>query len=496
MTISFNDISLTSRIPRVAVEFDSSQAAQGPALLDYTALMLAQKVTAGTGVADSLNPITSVDQAITLCGRGSIGHRMAIAWFASNNSTELILAILDDNGAGAAATGTTTVVGTATEDGTIPLYIGGVRVPVAVLNGDDETAVADAITLAVTAAPDLCVTAGNVAGVVTYTFRHKGELGNDYDLRSNYLASDPALADTGLTSVTHAAIGSVITGTTNPVLTGIIAAMGDTWFQVIANPFTDATSLTALEAELLSRFGPDRAIDGVAFASAAGTQGTLTTLGNTRNSKHSGIIAQPGANPLTPPMEFAAECAGIGAFYLAIDPARPLQTLPMVNAIPPADVDLFTDLERDILLHDGIATTKSSPGGIVRLERMVTTYQTNAAAVPDTAYLDANTLFTLLYLRYAFRVRMLTKYPRHKLAGDDVRPGAGQKVMTPLLGRSEALGWFDDMADLNLVEDKAQFKVDLVVERSTVDPNRLDFLLPPNLTNQMRVFAAQIAFRL
>ena len=457
--------------------------------------MFAQKIAAGTGVANSLHTVTSADQVLTLCGRGSIGHRKAIGWFASNNSTELVIGILDDDGAAVAATGTTTIVATATEDGVIPLYFGGLRVPIAVTDGDDETDIADAVSAAITARPDLPITASNALGVVTYVFRNKGLVGNDFDVRSNYLDSDPELP-AGVTSVTHVAIGGVVAGATNPVLTDLIAAMGDTWFQVLTHPYTDATSLSAIEAEMLSRFGPTRSIDGVAITSAAGSQGTLTSLGNGRNSKHSVILAQPGENPLTPPMEFAAEAAGIAAFYFAIGPARPLQTLPFVNAIPPADVDRFTELERDILLHDGIATSRDTAGGVVRMERMITTYQTNAAAVPDAAYLDATTLFTLLYLRYSFRVRMLTKYPRHKLAGDDIRPGTGQKVMTPLLGRGEALGWFDDMLELVLVEDKAQFKADLVVERNVSDLNRLDFFLPPNLVNQLRVEAVQIAFRL
>ena len=55
-------------------------------------------------------------------------HRMAIAWFASNKSTELWLGVLADNGAGVAATGTIVVTGPATATGTIPLYLGGVLV--------------------------------------------------------------------------------------------------------------------------------------------------------------------------------------------------------------------------------------------------------------------------------------------------------------------------------------------------------------------------------
>jgi phage tail sheath gpL-like len=52
------------------------------------------------------------------------------------------------------------------------------------------------------------------------------------------------------------------------------------------------------------------------------------------------------------------------------------------------------------------------------------------------------------------------------------------------------------METLGLVENIEQFKTDLIVERNVQDPNRLDFLLPPDLVNQFIVGAAQIQFRL
>jgi phage tail sheath gpL-like len=77
-----------------------------------------------------------------------------------------------------------------------------------------------------------------------------------------------------------------------------------------------------------------------------------------------------------------------------------------------------------------------------------------------------------------------------------VQYGAGQLVMTPKLGKAEAVGWFEDMQELGLVENVEQFIRDLVVERNAQDPNRLDFLLPPDLINQLMVVAAQVQFRL
>lgn len=488
--VSFNEIPASLRVPFVAVEFDASAASQGPALLAYRSLIIGQKLAAGSAAADSLHRVTNPDQLIPLAGRGSMLHRQAIAYFASNRITETWVGVLVDDGAGVKAAGTITVTGPATEDGTIALYLGGERITVGVLDGDSANTIAAAINAAINADLDLPVTSTVLAAVVTVTFSHKGLVGNSYDTRHSYRDGEALPAGVAL------AIVQLAGGATNPDVAGLIAALGDQWFQIWTHPYTDSGSLDDIEAELSSRFGPMRMIDGVAITSAAGSHSSLVTLGDSRNSQHSVIVAQGGINPLTPPMEFGAEVAAIAAKYGAIDPARPFQTLAMVHALPPVETDLFTLEERNLLLFDGIATTRVGAGGVVQLDRLITTYQENAAAAPDTAYLDLTTMLTLLYLRYSFRVRMQTKYPRHKLANDGTRFGPGQAVITPKIGKAEAVGWFRQMEELGLVESFDQFKTDLIVARSVTDPNRLEFLLPPDLINQLIVTAAQIQFRL
>lgn len=496
MAISFNEIPGNLRVPFVAAEFNSSQASQGPGLMSYRALLIGQKTVDGTAAANSLHRVTSPADVITLAGRGSMLHRMAIAWFASNRVTETWIGVLEDDDGGAEAEGTITVsdanlsIPNAAESGTIALYLGGVRVAVGVTEGDTAEEIATAIAAAINEEEDLPVTAAVVGAVVTVTHRHKGEVGNAYDIRHSFRDRE------GLPEGVALAIVEPTGGSGNPDLDDLIAALGDVWYHVWAHPYTDATSLGAIETELASRFGPMRMIDGVAIASAAGSLGTLAALGNGRNSQHSVIVAQAGENPLTPPEEFAAETAAIVAIHGNIDPARPFQTLAYRHAIAPAEADLFTLEERNQLLFDGIASSRDSGGGVVQVDRLITTYQTNGAGAEDDAYLDLTTLLNLMYQRFSFRARMQTRYPRHKLADDGTRFGSGQAVITPKLGKAEALAWFRQMEELGLVEGFEQFKRDLVVERNGSDPNRLDFLLPPDLINQLVVSAASIQFRL
>ena len=203
--------------------------------------------------------------------------------------------------------------------------------------------------------------------------------------------------------------------------------------------------------------------EGAALSAKIDSLSNLTTLGNGRNSKHTLIMGAAGPSA---PWEWAAAQAGQVAKSAQADPAKPFQTLPLVNIRAPSEAELFTLAERNSLLFDGIATYVLASGGIVRIERMITTWQTNDAGANDDSYLDLNTLLTLSFLRFSFRNRMQTKYSRHKLANDGTRFGPGQQVITPLKGKAEAVALFAEWELLGLVEGLEQFKLDLIVERN------------------------------
>ena len=80
--------------------------------------------------------------------------------------------------------------------------------------------------------------------------------------------------------------------------------------------------------------------------------------------------------------------------------ARPIQTLALTGVLTPLPAQLFTDLERNNLLFDGISTFLRDIDGTVRIERAITSYQTNAAGAVDPSYLDVETMFTAARLRF------------------------------------------------------------------------------------------------
>lgn len=496
MTISFNEISPIIRTPGIFVEFDNSQAVQGPSLFPYKQLVVGQRLSTGTVAAEVPTRVTSAAQAITYFGAGSMLAQMLEFHFKINKWTETWVIALDDDAEGTKAAGTLTVGGTVTA-GTIALYVGGRRLTVGVAAGDTTAEVATAIADAITTRTDLPVTAavnGDTDTQVDLTAKHKGVAGNDIDIRHSYYvgealptgltltfsgatsgspnppwewaAATSAVASyygqidqaqpfqtlkmQGLMPPQDTAFGTRLAGgTSNPDAAVVWDVAGETHYNFITFPYTDAANLVALEAELLSRTGPMRMIETQAISAAYGTQPGLGTLGDSRNSEHLTIMGTGGP---------------------------------------------FTQQERNFLLLDNISTYKVDAGGNVIIDRLVTTYALSPAGAEDPSYLDLNTMLTIAYLRYDFRNYMLRKYPRHKLADDGTRFGRGQKVITPKIGKAEAIARFRVWEELGLVENIEAFKETLICERNAGDVNRLDWKMMPNLVNQFRVGAVQVAF--
>lgn len=489
--VSFNQIPVDIRTPGQYIEIDNSKAVQGLPTQDRKLLVLGQRLTTGTVAEGVPTRVLNADQAEEYFGRGSMLAAMIKAAKAVNESTDLWAVALDDNGAGVTASGQIDIGGTVTGAGTLNLYIAGELVQVAVAAAEANNTTAAAVAAAITAKTDLPVTAA-VNGVddtiVDLTARHKGESGNAIDVRTNYFMGESL--PTGLT----VGITAMASGSGNPAIATAIAAIGDDQYYSIIMPWTDAANLTALETELSDRWGPMEQRTGHAFAALVLSHANLATAGAARNSPHTTLFGI--ANVPQPPWIWAARAGAIVEFNGAIDPARPFQTLAVNGLMPPPEQSRFTRAERDLLLRDGVSTFITDAGGVIRIERVITTYQTNAFGVADISYLDLNTKWTVDYIRFAVRARIALRFPRYKLADDGTNFAPGQAIVTPKIVRAELLALFRELEFAGVVEGFDQFKADLLVVRSDADPNRVNAVIPPDVINQFRVFAAAVQFRL
>jgi phage tail sheath gpL-like len=495
MAISFNQIPANLRVPIAYFEIDSSQAASY-SQVTYALILGTHAPARGPLQIGVLTRVRSKFDGEGLCGVGSALARMCAAYFQNNQSVPLFILAAAETGFTAGA-GAFTVDGTPTEGGTLPLYIGGRAVRAYLTAGMTTPEVLDAIEAAVNADPaigavalaDATATVPEIAITSTQPGLH-GTLSLDVAFRG------PAYGEIVPLGLTVAA--TPMTGAAGvPNMSALIANLGDELYDYICTPWDDATSLDDLAGllqDVTGRWSWSQQLYGHAFAFRNDTHGALSTFGNSRNDQHVTLAGWFGSP--TPSCEIAAAWTGQVAGSIVVDPARPVQTLPLLGVVPPRPDDRFQILDRQVLYFDGIACGYVDSGGVMRIDRSITTYQKNVWGAPDNSYLDVETLYTLAYFNRFMRNRILLKFPRHKLADNETRFGAGQAIVTPDIIRSEMIAAYGELEVAGIMENMEAFKSALVVERNAQDPNRVDALLPPDLVNQLRIFAALNQFRL
>lgn len=488
MSITFNTIPLTLRTPGIFTEVDASKAVQGLLLTPHNVLLAGQKLAAGSATANQVYQVRSPDEAKALFGSTSQLAQMVAAYKALDSLSPVFCVGLADNGSGVAATGSITWTGTATEAGSIPLYIGGRRVVVAVPNGTTATQLETAALAALALEPNLPVTvAANASTGLDFTAVNAGVNGNQIFLGVCLLPGERVPA--GLTVTVNA----MASGATEPSHAAVITAMGEDQYHTVAIGSVDATEIARYVTELESRWGL-RQIEGHAFAAKYETQGNLTTFGNSFNSANLTVVGAEKSAALPLPWELAAQAAAASALQCQVDPSRAYTGVSFSGFTAAPRGSRFTRAERDTLLSDGISTVVAGSDGRLRIERLITTYQTNALSLPDTSLMDLYTVRTLAALRETLRNRIGVKFANFKLANDGGEI-SGQQMVTPKIMRGEILTWFKDCQALGWVENFEQFKRELIVERDGNDPNRVNAILPPDLINAFLVGAFQLQFR-
>lgn len=484
----FNQIPVNFRVPGQYVEFDASQANGTDGAVPQKILLLGQMLAGGTASPNVATLVSSADEVAQLAGRGSMAHQMARKLFVANGFTPVYLLPQADAGGATKSSRQVTVGGSATANGELDLYVGDSRYALGVVTGATAAVIAASIAAAITADPDRYVDAavdGGTPARVNLTARHGGIDAGRVDVtHSRY---DGERLPLGVTLT----IAALVEGTVNPTLTAAITGLGENWYPTIVMPYTDAAAMTALGTELADRFGPIRQIEGYAHAGRSADQATLQALAGARNSPHESVI--DCADVLTPAYAVAACVAAVDAYEP--DPGRPRQTLALPGVVGKGETGRRTKQVRNQLLNAGVSTLVVDAGGVVRIERLTTTYRLNAFGLADDAYFDTESLHLLANLRYTLRTRFANKYPRHKLGKDGSQ---GTNVMTPSTARAELVSLYRDWMSRGWVEGGTaleQFKRDLRVEIDATDPNRLNAIVPPDLINQLRVVAAQIQFR-
>lgn len=295
------------------------------------------------------------------------------------------------------------------------------------------------------------------------------------------------------------ASGFLSGGVGTPDMSLAVANIQKQDFEYVALAYTDSNSLFTWDQEYgftdQGRWGWQRQQFGHVFAAKRGNYPDLLEFGDTLNSGVESIMA---FEPTTPSMmlEVSAAYAAKAQRALINDPARPLQTLALNNikACPLQDRFDFTELNS--LAENGLAIQEVGSDGQPMILREQTTYQLNLYGQSDDAYELVTTLATLAKLIRNQKQAITSKFPRSKLADDGTKFGPGQAIVTPGIIKAELVNEYQIDMWNGLVENLSAFKANLLVERDPNDPNRVNVLYPPDLINQLRIFATLAQFRL
>lgn len=465
--ITFDTIPASIRKPGAYFEFNSKLAVRTLPSNKQRLLIIGQRLTTGTVAALAPTRVFSDEEAAQYFGRGSLLHLMIKAAIRANRYAEITAVALEDAATSVAATNTLTITGAgATTAGVLQLRAGGRTIQVGISSGQTPTQVANAVVAELAARQDLSFTAAAAAGVITFTARNKGTLGNDVPFEVSITSGGLAAA------VTQPANGAV-----DPDITAVLASLFTSADEIIVTPYASQANLTALKAHLVARGDAIEQRGGIGVYATRGTLSEATTLAGQINSERLTGALLP-ASP-TPGYEIAAAYASIIAFEE--DPARPLNYLELPGVQPPNLASRLSRTEQEVALANGVTPLQVGPGEVVQIVRAITTYTTSAAGAPDIAWLDLTTIRTMDFVRRACRERVLLRFPRDKKS---------QRVKAKV--RSELLDVLIKLEELEIVENVEALKDDLIVEDDSQDPNRLNARIPTDVVNGLHVFGARM----
>ncbi|MDD4930475.1 MAG: phage tail sheath C-terminal domain-containing protein [Gallionella sp.] len=465
--VDFANIPSSIRKPGKYFEFNTSLAVRSLPVNKQKVLMVGQRLASGTVAANVPTEVFDDNQASLYFGRGSVAHLMCKAALIANPYIALSAVAMDDALLSAAATGTLTLSGTPTVSGLLTVNIEDVQIQIAVPANASLATVVENILTAFGQQLDrpVSVAAGG-AGEVIFTAKNKGTLGNDLRVSASTTA-------TGLVATMTAMTGGLV----DPDIAPTLAAVAALDYNIVVCSLNDSASLTKLRTHLDFVSGPMEQRPAIGVAATINSLAAAQIVAAAVNSGRIVLANLPDVPEAQ--YELAAALGTVLAFEE--DPARPLNTLPLLGVPVPPLASRLTRTQQESALYGGVTPLEVGPGNVVQIVRAISTYMLDPQGIQDPSLLDITTIRTLDYVRKACRDRIALRFPREKLS-----ERTAPKV------RSEILDVLYKLEELEIVELVDANKDSLIVERDLQDVNRLNAKIPTNVVNGLHVFAGRI----
>lgn len=491
MSASIQVLGLASTDPvpgrYIQTSFAQGQNSVGGAA--YEALIIATKTTAGTATADTViygplssPPLATEDDAIALFGAGSPAHRMWRQFVKVNKTTPLSVICVAES-AGVAATGTITFATTAAASGVTRVYVGENYIERSIASGDTPTVTAAAVVALINAQTAWPVTANNVAGVVTLTWKTKGPQGN----WGRYSAT--------ITS----GIGTTVTPSAQTFMSGGTTAQSYTTALATINPFRKyyiipeespvsgaSSNLSAVGSQVSNDALPITGLRQRWFVGSVDTLANNVTFATAQNHIRGEIITLPQCD--RPPEEIAAFTAGIYALEEQGDNFRcnfsgygnDADTSALWDIKAPLSGAAPTRSDFLSALSNGVTPIGCNSNGSTYLVKRVTMRSLNGA-VSDYRIRDPHKVTILDKLADAWDAKQAALFTGKKI-GDDPVPGArtpGPDVLTPSIYRAAFVKLAAEFVDRDQLEHLDTVTIPgLQVQRETSPTTRIALRAP------------------
>lgn len=479
--------------PGVFTEVNYAQGSSAGGSTSYPALILANKLSTGSGTLDTVVygpdtpvPIQREADIIALAGAGSEAHRMFRAFTAVNKRTALYFLFVTES-AGVAASKNTTFTTTATGNGTLRVYVGGaftpgeefVDVPIAI--GDTPEVIETNAIAKVNAQTHWPVTGSSGGtGVLTLTAKQKGPRGNDIVIQMQITSGIGTTVDNTARTV----LASGATADSNTTALATILPMR---FFYIASAANDTTQFLAVGSQLGTQALPLNGIRQHAVAGSSGSVSTANTLSTTLNNARCGNVCQELSDYT--PAELAAHALGV----IALEEAGRLPT-PRHNfnffgnsatsqakwkIRAPRSGNSPTASEIESMLKNGTSPIASNQNGSSYLVSMITTRSLNGATA-DYRVRDWNKSTEPDFFAADLTSTVALRY-EGKDIGDDPAEGAPPpppNVVTPRMFTDTVLEIVDLHDGNGNLKNVDTIKADTVVQRETTPTTRMSARVP------------------
>lgn len=461
---------------------------------DSKLVLFGHKTSSGTMADNVKTACSSHREAQQLAGVSMLSDMYRIARLNAPTQEILICAVPES---GVAAEWTLTVASVPANGGAGVIEIHGEAVQVDAVAGDSATTVATALKDAINAyynelsEASLMITAASAAGVVTVTARHKGALSADLDFYVPVEVSGNIFAGTNIV------IASTEAGSGDPTTASALAALGDDNADMVISPWGDVANLNRYETTMSDVSGRGsylRQVYGHVHTVTTGNTAARHTLGAGRNDRHCSIVERVASSG-DYNSAWAWATASVAAvmhklFDGVLGGASVNHTGVRLQGIrAPRTKSVLPDYAaRNASLKTGLSTWMVRDDGSVVIDKLITTYQQNPLAQPDTTFRDIQWVGQMTFSLRQFRADLSYEHGQKAIA--DSNPGNLGAISTTKDIKATMISSAERLARGGVLENVSKFVLDLVVERNAGNPNRVDVMAPLDRVNPLDIIAA------